>query len=252
MKKWKAYIIDDEIDARILLHDMLSKMIEIEVIGEAASYKEAIKLLEHGQPEVIFLDINLGDGNAFDLLRHIGERNFEVIFTTAYDHFGIAAFKANAVDYLLKPFNEEELSEALVRLKKTDANFSNLTNLKYMEQDLQQKRISRISVNNSEGTHYLLLDEVSCICSEGGNYTYLHFGSSEKKILISKNIGEFEYLSDVSDFFRIHQSYFVNLKYVRHLGKSEDGDLVVLKNGETLPLSRRKKDEFKERMAKFH
>lgn len=251
MRKWSAYIIDDEIDARILLHDMLVKIPEITVTGEASSLKEAKGLLAHAQPDIIFLDINLGDGNAFDLLSQINERNFEVIFTTAYDHFGLAAFKANALDYLLKPFNEEELLGALEKLKKVDVNFTKLMNFNHLGQELQNKRLSRIVVSNTEGIHYLLLDEISCICSEGGNYTYLHSGTAEKKILISKNIGEFEYLTDVSDFFRIHQSYFVNLKYVRHLSKSDDGDIVVLKNGESLPLSRRKKEEFKERMLEL-
>ena len=245
----KVVLIDDEIDSILLLRDCLKDYSEYVVVGEARSVKEGVTLLESVRSDIVFLDIELNGGNGFDILNHFPEPPFCVIFVTAFNQFALQAFKANAIDYLLKPVSKSDVLHSLNKIRDWNASeFNNLTSLKH---DLNVKKIDKLIVNNTEGTHYLKLTEISCISSEGGNYTYINLPDKKLKILISKNLGEFDYLTECAPYFRIHQCHIVNLNFVRQLLRSEEGDHVVLIDGTHLPLSRRKKEEFKEAMKSF-
>ncbi len=243
----KIFIIDDEIDARIMLREMLEGYPDLSVKGEASSVKEGLKLLEHVTPDVLFLDVNLGDGTGFELLKQLQSSNFILIMVTAYDNFALSAFKANALDYILKPVSHEDLNRTVEKIRKHKKEFDHLLKVEKMIENTETRKIHHIMVSNSDGFHYIELDRISCICSEGGNYTYIYY-EPNGKIMVSKNVGDYDYLTEVSDFCRTHQCYIVNLRHVKQLKKSEDGDEVILHNGMNLSLSRRKKEEFKERM----
>jgi two-component system LytT family response regulator len=247
----KIFIIDDEIDARIMLREMLEVYPDLIVKGEASSVKEGLKLLEHAAPDVLFLDVNLGDGTGFELLQQLQSRDFILIMVTAYENFALTAFKANALDYILKPISLEDLNSTVEKIRKHKKEFDHLLNVSKLIDNIETRKIHHIIVSNSDGFHYIALDKISCICSEGGNYTYINYEPNTNKILVSKNIGDFEYLTEASDFCRIHQCYIVNLRHVQQLKKSGDGDEVVLQNGMSLSLSRRRKEEFKERMKRL-
>lgn len=245
----KVVLIDDEIDAILLLRDCLNDLTDYVIAGEARSVNEGILLLETVKPDIVFLDIELNGENGFDILNHFPENQFYIIFVTAFNQFALQAFKANAIDYLLKPVSKSDVLHSLNKIR--DWNTSEFNNLASLKHVIDVKKVDKLIVNNTEGTHYLGLTEISSISSEGGNYTYINLPEKKLKVLISKNLGEFEYLTECSTFFRIHQCHIVNLDFVRQLVRSEEGDQVMLKDGTQLPLSRRRKEDFKEAMKSF-
>jgi two-component system LytT family response regulator len=238
----RALIIENESDARELLSNIIKKYLpEIDLIGEANSAKGGIALIREIKPDLVFLDIDLGDGTGFDVLDATPTIDFSVIFTTAYDEYALKAFRYNTLHYLLKPYSVSDLKEAINKLKDSSkrpeekANIENLVNNYFT--DLSKK----IALNTSDGIWLVEQNEIIRLESDG-SYTYVFFKNREK-ILISKPIGELEPRFSTVKFFRVHRSHLVNVdfidKYVR-----EDGGYVLLSNKDIVPVSRYKKEAF--------
>jgi two-component system LytT family response regulator len=189
-------------------------------------------------PDLLLLDIELGGTSGLDLLKLCNPRNFEVIFVTAHDQFGIHAVKASALDYILKPIRRVEFFMAI-------NNAIQVIRAKHEVEKKSSAVSHRISLSTMEGLLLVELDDIIFAESEG-RYTRFHF-NNETKQLVSKNLGEFETLLESKGFARIHNSYLVNLNYVSKYVRGRGG-YVILKNGQSLLVSSRKKDDFMDKL----
>jgi len=232
----KAVIIDDEKDARIGLKALLTEFCsDVKVIAEAATAIEGIKCINTFKPQLVFLDIQMPGGTGFDLLESIPEKNFKIIFTTAYDKHALKAIKNNPVDYLLKPIDPDELTEAVERYK-------NLFIEKLPPENNNSRKKPKVRLSASNNILLVDVDDIVNIEADGRySKVYLLNGSTH---MITKNIGEFEEeLESYDTFFRIHRSSLINLKHVKQIIR-KDGGYVELSNGKQIEISKRKKTEF--------
>lgn len=240
----KSVIIDNEIKSRKTLSNFLLKYCkEVEIIGEADGVASGIDLIKTTNPELVFLDIEMTDGTGFKLLESIEDIQFSVIFVTAYSDYAVKAFKISAVDYLLKPINPKELMEAIEKYQK-ETGFKGIHNK--LEVLLgNQSTIKKIAFPTSDGIELVKIDEIMH-CEADDNYTSIYL-NNKKRILVSKTIKEYDTMLSDFGFFRIHQSHLVNLDYITKFNKN-DGGYVILENGKKLPVSRRNKQAFLEKL----
>jgi len=239
-------IIDDEIDARYSLCKLLEKYCpEVEIVGEATGVEEGIRLIHQQNPDVVLLDIAMQDGTGFDLLDHFPRPTFKVIFTTAYDQFAIKAFKYNALDYLLKPVDIEELVAAVEKAKKSQLSSfpDKITGLLKMA---KSRHLEQIALSSMEGLVFLKLEEIVHLEADG-NYTTFHVTGKEKHTVV-RPIKEYDNLLPPSSFYRTHQSHIVNLDFVKKFLR-EDGGMAVLSDGALVPVARRRRDDFLKKLT---
>jgi len=238
----RAILIDDEPDARATLQTFLSRYCpQIEIVGNAGTVQAAFHLIQAQQPDLLFLDINLEDGTGFDLLKLLTPNaNRQVIFTTAFDDFAIKAFQFNAIDYLLKPINPDDIIRVVQKAAQQKKLNLNTQRLEGLLDNYQQKKIDKITLASQEGLIILRLSEIQYLQADG-SYTTLYYGNGEK-VTITKLLKEFEDLLPNNIFFRPHQSYMINLENIRKVLK-EDGGMILLNNGKKVPVSRRKKEQ---------
>lgn len=240
----RIIIIDDEDRARKGIADILRlSNSHREVVAEAYDVKSGLEAINNHNPDLVLLDINMPDGTGFDLLKKIDHIDFKIIFITAYEEFAIQAFEFSAVDYLLKPVDPAKLIEALGKAQqlvdqekislKLNALFANLDNNTAENKKLVLKTAENI---------YLVNTSDILRCESDGGYTRF-FMMDGKKIMVSKNMKDYEELLNGLGFYRIHQSHLINLKYIDHYSKTEGG-AVVMKDNSTLPVARRKKESF--------
>ena len=238
----KALIVDDEPKARenlqILLHDFVEG---VTVVGLCENIAEATEAVRLHSPDVVFLDIQLQRETGFDLLTKLKEINFEVIFTTAYTEYAIKAFKFSAIDYLLKPIDIEELRKAVGRVEKRVSN--NMTGrLTQLVQNLKQgsNENYKIALPTLDGLVFVKISDI-LYCEASSNYTQIF--TADEKYLVSKTLKEYDDLLSDHNFFRIHNSYLININSIKKYVKGEGG-YVVLNNDTSLDVSKRKKEAF--------
>ncbi|MDP1801539.1 MAG: LytTR family DNA-binding domain-containing protein [Bacteroidota bacterium] len=237
MQKYTAVIIDDEEDSRSNTRSMLQNYCsEIEVIGEAASGPEGKTKIQELKPHVVFLDINMPGMNGFQMLEGIYNRDFCVVFLTAYSEHGITAVKAGATDYLLKPLMLSELQGAI---KKVVQHYESKPVSAAGKTD--DKNI--VLISHSKG--FTLVDFKDIVWLEASdNYTNL-FLNGQKKIVASKTLKEFEAILPTNDFFRIHRSALINVNFVKEYSNNEGGE-VILSDGTHVQVSKARIQEFSE------
>lgn len=234
----KSIIVEDKEYIRKGLINLLSIIdANVEIIGECESVQEAVIVTKTCKPELVFLDINLSDGTAFDFLDKIDTIDFKIIFITAYEEYALRALKIGAVDYLLKPVDVEELKVALHKVEKLTAA------------DQKNQIAKAKQVFNKEGNHIILsfhdsyqvmnLDEL-IYCESDKGYTTFYCNDGNKH-LVSKTLKEFEDRLLEANFQRPHQSFMINMKFVDKYDKS---GTIYLKNGTKIPVSSRKKESF--------
>ncbi len=234
----KTLLVEDKAYIRKGLVNILQTIdTKVEVIGECASVKDALVVTNACKPELIFLDINLTDGNAFEFLEQVEHLDFKVIFITAYEEYALKALKSGAVDYILKPVDIDELTAALKKVKL----------LPLAEQQQQIKTVKQIWNNDDTNLILSLHDSFQVInlnellfCESDKGYTTFYCNDG-KKYVVSKTLKEFEEQLTASNFVRPHQSYIVNLKFI---DKYEKSGAIHLKNGKKIPVSSRKKEHF--------
>jgi two-component system LytT family response regulator len=240
----KAIVIDDEPECvRSLVIDLEKHCPGVEISAECTGGKDGIKAIHHHNPDIVFLDIDMPFINGFDLLEMVPNIDFEVIFTTAYDKYALQAFKISAVDYLLKPVDPEALKQAIqkVRLLKESGNAQKQISFLIQQiKDLENDEVRKIALPTFDGLEFINLDDI-LYCQSDGAYSYVFF-TDDTKLYISKTL---RYLEDALcdfHFFRVHNSYIVNLKYVKKYAKT-DGGLLILSNGEKVKVSRSRKEQ---------
>ncbi len=245
----KVLLIDDEQDAIDNMEYLLSNYCnDITIVGTANHVDQAIKLVEEKKPDIVFLDIEMPEKSGFSLLKELPEVNFVLIFVTAYDQYAIKAFEVSAIDYLLKPVEIERLQEAVKRAKETSAKKNiNAANIKSLSKQIQEGEITQISVPFKDVYLILKVKQILYIKAEHA-YTVIYYQSEANLIssyIYSKNLSYFENLfSSNSMFYRSHRSWIINLNYVEAMIKQEN--VILMKNLQKIPISRRKIKEFKE------
>lgn len=238
----KCLVIDD--DPFIWQHfkDLFEDHVTgVEILGFALSGREGINKIEHLQPELVFLDVQMADMTGFEMLEQMDIINFQVIFVTAHSDYAIKAIRFNALDYLVKPIVPEELKQAIERYKK---NADSQVNRGHVEQaliNLKAKKVedqTLILPAQGEEIHLVLKDIIKI---EGErNYSYIHLANKSKK-LSSKTLAWFEDILSDKGFFRCHRSFLVNGLFVNKM----NNDVFILADGSRVPISRRKKSEAK-------
>jgi len=243
----RAILIDDEPNNLQNLKTLLATYCpDISVIGDAASARQGIELINLLNPELVFLDIEMPGQSGFDLLAQLQNIRFEVIFVTAYNNYALKAIKFNALDYILKPIDIEELESAVNRAKQRLSDKSQLEFTRLAFQNLQLPRKNkRIALASTDKIEFFDVDSI-IRCLGENNYTRFFFENGESR-LVSKPLSEYEELLDEFGFIRVHKSHLVNGAKINSFIKN-DGGYLLTSDGYSVPVSRRKKDELLEWM----
>jgi two-component system LytT family response regulator len=238
----RAIIIDDDHRDKEVLAMMINKYCtpEISVIGSAENVDQAYKLILETGPDLVFLDVELGNETGFDLLLKFTDYPFRIIFFTAHDKYAIRAIKFSALDYLLKPIDISELVKAVQKTGLNEKNFDGA--IKNLLKTLSQPRnkTNQIAIPTLSGFQLLPVEEI-IYCEANKEYTFIHC-VSQPSICSSINLGEYEDLLEDYFFSRVHHSFIVNRHHVRQYIKGEGGEL-ILTNNKKVPVSRRRKQE---------
>ncbi|MEK6155440.1 LytTR family DNA-binding domain-containing protein [Flavobacteriaceae bacterium 3-367] len=245
-----AIIVEDMLDAlELLKSDIETRYPEIKVTGTARSVVEAAKLLRKKEPDILFLDIMLGDGTSFDLLEIFPNLKSKIVFITASDEFAIRAFKFAAIDYVLKPYSDEALGKAITRAKEQIG--PNEERLAILKDTLSapERKPDKISLHTLDKIIIVNLDDI-VRCESDSNNTIFYL-KDKRKIFVTKTLKYFSDMLKRYEFLRIHQSHLVNLQYISAFIKT-DGGYLMLKNGENVPVSVRKKTEIMEILDRMH
>ncbi len=234
--KTTCLIIDDEKLARELLHEYLEGFPQIEIIGECAKGNEAVEKINKLKPDLIFLDVQMPGMNGFDVLEEIDHEPY-IIFTTAYDQYAIKAFEKNAVDYLLKPLDEERFRLAVNRaLKRKTVEKGDLQELIKSFKAEGKNFESHIFVQKSEKLFNLPVEEIVYL-EASGDYTVIT--TKNDQFVSSSGIGKLEEIMDPDTFIRVHRSTIINLNYLKEIERHFNGGMVVkMQSGKSFPVSR--------------
>ncbi|WCO01747.1 LytR/AlgR family response regulator transcription factor [Psychroserpens ponticola] len=245
-----AIIVEDLLDAMLLLKSDIEKHHpEIKIINTAKSVVEAAKVLRTTDPDILFLDIMLGDGTGFDVLEIFPELKSKIIFVTASDEFAIKAFKFAAIDYVLKPYAQEELTQAIERAKQQIQPNKERLNILKQTLNSPDKKPDKISLHTLDKIIIVNLDDI-IRCESDSNNTMFHLQDG-RKIFVTKTLKYFADLLKPYGFLRVHQSHLVNLQCISAFIKT-DGGYLMLKNGKSVPVSVRKKSEVIEVLDQMH
>ncbi|MDB9821813.1 LytTR family DNA-binding domain-containing protein [Flavobacteriaceae bacterium] len=210
-------------------------------MASCSTYDQALSVLKAEEPDLVFLDIVLDRDTSFDLLQELGKPDFQIIFTTAYDEYAIRAFKYNTIDYLLKPIIIEELVAAVNKVaEKINENKTlDMGSIKNISQSFNTKHPANfIMISGMDRIDFIHPDEVVYLKSTG-RYTEFYLKDKKRKITSSKPIGEYENILDQDVFYRIHNSFLINLAQLININKRA-GNYCEMSNGDSLPLSRRR------------
>jgi two-component system LytT family response regulator len=235
----KAILIDDEKDAIESLTWEINQFCDnIEIIDSFTNPEEAISAINYLKPECVFLDIEMPEMDGFQLLSQLKFRDFDLVITTAYDNYAIQAFKESAIDYLLKPIDSDDLQKVTKKILKNKNKNSLGVELKSALDSIlktQNKTVNKIALPLNGKTVFIKLDDVY-YCKSDGNYTTI-FLKNDEKYLLSKKIKDIDALFNSKQIIRVHQSYLVNINYIKEYVKN-DGYYLVLENRVTIPVSK--------------
>jgi len=236
--KLRAVIIDDEVTSREILRNYLKDYSsEVTVVGEAGTVVEGVALIKSGQPNLVFLDVEMPFGNAFDLLEELPDRDFQTVFVTAYNQYAMEALNQHAAYYLMKPINIDELIKAVAYVGEIIDKEEQLQD-RVLSSKLQKVE-GKITLPQQDGFQVLDVSDI-LYCKADDNYTEIFL--VDKKILVSKTLKYFEEALAEFHFVRIHKSFLVNINEVVKYKKGKGGS-VIISNGKELMVSASRKKE---------
>lgn len=240
-------IIDDELFCVGTIESMLLELFEdIEIVGTAMSVKDGIALIDEEKPELIFLDIQLKGGDAFDILKQVTFNDFQIIFTTAFNDYAIKAFEFSTVHYLLKPIDEELLEQAVNKYQQQ--NKPQQQEYQVLQSSWQQGKINKIAVPTQDVILFISLDTI-VRCEADSSYT-MFYTNDNKRILVTKSLKSYETLLQQEGFFRVHDKHLVNLKYIARYIRGRGGQ-IELQDGTIVDVSKRRKKEFLNHLQQY-
>ena len=243
MEKIKAILIDDELNSLQNLQQKLEGFCpDVTIVAVSQKPEEGISLIRQHQPDVVFLDIEMPRMSGFRMLGELGEYDFDIIFTTAYNHYSIDAIRISAFDYLVKPIGIEDLQQAVERLSKS-LNRQTKEKIDILKKSLSDNRSQedKIAISTSEGIEFIPIKNIIHIESRS-NYSKI-FLTDNKSITVTKILKDFEEMLLPYNFYRVHNSHLINLNYIQKYVRSQGGH-VQLQDGTLIDISRRKKEEF--------
>lgn len=248
----RVLIIDDEQHCIDRLIQMLLPAHKefIKVIDAVRSVEEGIKSIVSSQPDLVFLDVQMEDKTGFDLLRSLPEINFAIIFTTAFEKFAIQAIKFSAIDYLLKPIDEDDLNIALLKFKSDISKKLTAEKINILLQNTQSNSgPKKIIVPTLNGFEFLDIANI-VHCKSDINYTTIYL-NSKQKLVVAKTLKEFEELLVNHSFFRIHNSHLINLAFIKTYNRGKGGS-VILTDGTEIGVSSRRKEDFLKSLSRLN
>jgi len=240
----KAILVDDEESSLGSLREkILRHCPQVSIIAACESAQIAIDRIDTLHPDLVFLDIEMPVVNGFLMLQQLQYRNFELIFTTAYDHYAIKAIRFSALDYLMKPIDIEELKSAVHRAGEKKARNTPNHQMEILLENVLPKKPSfqRLAIPTAEGLQFIKLNEIIYL-EANVNYTHFYLSGNQKHIA-SRTLKDFEDMLPAETFVRIHNSYIINKDYAEKYIRGEGGQ-VVLSNGAVLDVAKRKKADF--------
>lgn len=241
----RSILVDDEMNALDALRMLLQENCpNIDIVAEVCNVSDGIKEISNKKPDLVFLDIDMPDGTGFDLLSRLPEKNFHVIFVTAFNNHAIRAFKVNAVDYLLKPVNKFELIDAVAKVQRTIQMQEGYVNFDSFIQHLKQTEIGKIAIHTSDGIEYFDPDDIIHADADG---SYSKIFTKNKTIMVAKYLKEIKEILIDKRFYRAHNSFIINLNHVQKYSSKEN--MVIMTDGNRIMLSKMNKIEFLERMS---
>ena len=236
MKSMKVIIVDDQISVRNSISTILNEDYpELEIIATAGTIEEGISVISKTKPDLLFLDVELPDGTGFELLQEMAPVDFKVIFITGHQEYALKAIKMSALDFILKPFERDEIHGAVDKASALINNEEEQIKLQALSENLENKKIlKRIVLPTSENLHLVAISDI--IRAEAdSNYT-MFFIAGGQKIMVSRTIKEFDTLLSGSGMLRVHQSHLVNISFVDKYIRRDGGSL-QLKDGTSIPVS---------------
>ncbi|AWA30231.1 DNA-binding response regulator [Flavobacterium magnum] len=248
MRKIRALIVDDEINARSLLQHLLGEHCpEVTVVACAEDVRTAVKWINKQPVDMVFLDVEMPNENGFALFDYFNKPTFETVFCTAYSQYAIKAFEVSAVDYVLKPIGISKLKEAVKKVAERLDRVQPPHQIEVLKENLSGSQIRKIGVHIGDGIVFMDLDDIHYFEADGSYTTIHHTGGRD---LAVKKIKHFEdLLANDNRFFRIHRSYLVNITQIKKYSKKE-GFSVTYDGKNLLPVSREKKEEFENFMQR--
>jgi len=244
-------VIDDEPDAVNFITTIVKEYCPgLEVAGKANNVKEGVRLINDIKPDLVFLDVEMPNGTGFDLLTNFPEKNFDVVFITAFNHYAIRAIKFSAVDYILKPINIGEFIESVNKIihKRKTKQLPGTENFEALLENLRTAYPSRLVIPTSDGREYLNPKDIIRIEADR-SYSWF-FINDKRKILVSRHLKEYQDLLNDRNFFRPHNSHLINLDFVKKFVRT-DGGYIEMSDGAQIPISRNRKDLFLNHMARY-
>ncbi|MDF1696594.1 MAG: LytTR family DNA-binding domain-containing protein [Saprospiraceae bacterium] len=238
-----ALIIDDDPFIVDLLRDKLSLYVpEVNILSTADSGTRGLQVISTYKPDLIFLDVEMTDMTGFEMLSQVEKINFQTIFITSYSHYAIKAIRFNALDYLVKPIDLGELKSAIRRYKEKNKRLSHRENLKLALHNYGAKNVAdhKLVLKTQEGEMRLMINDIIRIEGEG-NYSFIYLKNNVKK-LVTKTLLNLEEMLEAKGFFRCHRSHLINNLHVIDASRNLS---VLLSDGAEIPISRRKKKDFK-------
>ena len=242
MKRLRTILVDDEINNLELLEYFIKKNCpSLEIVAKCSTYDSAKETIENTNFDLCFLDILLDHDNSFHLLENLEKTSFHIIFTTAYDEYAIKAFRYNATDYLLKPIVIDDLIKAVDRVENQiqKKEFVHHEQIKQLSETILNKQpLNYLTVSGMDSVDFIQPEDIVYLKS-AGRYTEFYLREKKRKIISSRPIGEYETILPQDRFYRIHNSYLINLSTLININKKA-GNYCELTNGVSLPISRRR------------
>jgi len=246
IKQIRTILVDDEQKSILTLRKLLEKYCpQVYIEGVAHNVCDAIKLIDEKNPELVFLDISMPDGEGFEVIEKVQCRTFEVIFTTAHNQYAVKAFEMSALHYLLKPIDDIELQNAIERYEKLTAPLLGIDEKIEVLKDVIGNVPERLILPTLEGFSIVNIKEI-IRCEADNNYTLFCLTNS-RELVVSKTLSTFEKILDDLSFCRIHHKHLVNLRHVKQYVKGRGG-YIMLEDGTYLNVSEAKKTEFLNKM----
>ena len=235
----KVVIIDDEPAMREVNSSLLAEYFpDIRMVGTASSVSTGLDLIRAQNPDLVLLDIELNHEKGFQILQELKPYSFKVVFITGHDSFAIKAIKFSALDYILKPVNETEFQLAIqhaVKLIENNEDSQSQVDI-LMDSYRREMQSKKLVLRTSDSLHIVDVSDIY-FCKSDNSYTTFYLNGNEK-IVVSKSLKDYEGLLTEFGFFRSHQSFLVNLNYIKKVDKS-DGGFIVMKNLKEIPVSLR-------------
>lgn len=235
----RCIIVDDEKQSRAAMKEALKEQyIDVDIISEVNSVTSAVEAIDSIKPDLVFLDIELGDGSGFDVVEQTKWNGFKVIFTTAYSEYAVEAFRINAIDYLLKPVNKSLLTEALHRVTEKDEKVHNQQIKTLMHQLNQAQASPKISIPTIEGQTIVEVKDI-IRCESDNNYSKIFYVGGEQ-LYVAKTLKELEMQLSQYEFQRAHQSHLINMEHLKKY-LNRDGGCLQMSDNSIIPVAQRKK-----------